>query len=249
MVFPKLIGNLTRHINHTMTYNQFTWHKLTLASLFLGTTTAFAQFGTLPKAVPTTPATTTAISATVGTAAAATIGVAGSPTADSAAIKLDQVVMASNKGDKAATVSAMSAGVAAAEAQAATSKGDFKEKLMNQAGNLKKLIPGVASGAVSGNVLTKVVSLVKMALGANQISNLLGGGGSLLGSVGALTGGLNLLKGGLPSVGGEAATTGGSLIGTALSGVSRMSGIGGAAAEPIVKQQLGSVLNFAKGLL
>ena len=228
-----------------MTHNQFTRHKLTLASLFLSTATAFAQFGTLPKAAPTTPTTTTAVNTTVGTATGAT----ESPAVDSAAIKLDQVVTASNRGDKAATVSAMNAGVAAAEAQAVNSKGDFKEKLMNQAGNLKKLIPGVASGAVSGNVLTKAVSLIKMALGANQISNLLGGGGSLLGSVGALTGGLNLMKGGLPSLGGEAANTGGSLIGTALSGVSRMSGIGGAAAEPVVKQQLGGVLNFAKGLL
>lgn len=220
-----------------MTHNLFTLPKLTLASLLLSTASAFAQFGTLPKAVPSTAsATTTAVASTASAA-------------DSAAASLDQAVAASAKGDKAATVSALNAGVAAAEAQAATSKGDFKDKLMSQAGNLKNLIPGVASGAVSGNILTKAISLVKMALGANQISSLLGGGGSLLSSAGALTGGLNLLKGGLPSLGGEAASTGGSLISTALSGVSKLGGIGGAAAEPAVKQQLGGVLNFAKGIL
>lgn len=178
-----------------------------------------------------------------------TAAMAQSP-ADTAAAKLDAALAASSKGDKAATVSALNAGVAAAEAQAATSKGDFKDKLMSQAGNLKKLIPGVSSGLVGGNVLNKAVSLVKMALGANQISNLLGGGGSLLGSVGALTGGLNLMKGALPAIGGgAAAATGSSLISNALSGVGKLSGVGGAAAEPAVKQQLGGVLNFAKGIL
>ncbi|MEZ0542882.1 hypothetical protein [Fibrella arboris] len=216
-----------------MTHNLFTRPKLLLACLFLSTASAFAQFGTLPKA---TPATTTPASVVPSAA-------------DSVAHKLDQAVMASTNGDKTAAVAGINDGIAAAEAQAATSKGDFKEKLMSQVGNLKQLIPGVASGAVSGNVLTKAVSLVKMALGANQISSLLGGGGSLLGSAGALTGGLNLLKGGLPSLGGQAASTGGSLISNALSGVSKLGGMGGAAAEPAVKQQLGGVLNFAKGIL
>lgn len=174
--------------------------------------------------------------------------------ADTVAYKLDDAVAASNKGDRTAAVTALNAGVAAAEAQAANSKGDFKQKLMGQAGNLKKLIPGVSSGLVGGNVLTKAVSLVKMALGANQISHLLGGGGSLLGSVGALTGGLNLMKGALPAIGGgsasgQAAAMGGSLINNALSGVGKLGGVGGAAAEPAVKQQLGGVLNFAKGIL
>lgn len=170
--------------------------------------------------------------------------------ADSVAAKLDAAVAAANRGDKAAAANALNAGVAAAETQAATSKGDFKDKLMSQAGNLKKLIPGVSSGLVGGNVLSKAVSLVKMALGANQISNLLGDSGSLLGSVGALTGGLNLLKGALPAVGGGQATAmGGTLISNALSSVGKLSGAGGAAAEPAVRQQLGGVLSFAKRLL
>ncbi|CCH03286.1 hypothetical protein FAES_5287 [Fibrella aestuarina BUZ 2] len=212
-----------------------------LATL-LGSTLALAQLPAgLPKA-PTTMASPTPMTAD-------TAAMAQSP-ADTAAAKLDAALAARNKGDKAATVSALNAGVAAAEAQAATSKGDFKDKLMSQAGNLKKLIPGVSSGLVGGNVLSKAVSLVKMALGANQISSLLGGGGGLLGSVGALTGGLNLMKGALPAIGGgSAATTGNSLISNALAGVGKLSGVGGAAAEPAVKQQLGGVLNFAKGLL
>ncbi|MEZ0487483.1 hypothetical protein [Fibrella aquatica] len=218
-----------------MTHNLFTLSKLTVACLLLSTASTFAQFGTLPKAISKTSGTTAIVGATSA--------------ADSAAIKLDQAIMASDKGDKTATVNALNDGIAAAEVQAATSKGDFKDKLMSQTSNLKKLIPGVASGAVSGNVLTKAVSLVKMALGANQVSNLLGGGGSLLGSVGALTGGLNLMKGALPSLGGQASSTGSSLIGSALSGVGKLGGMGGAAAEPAVKNQLGSVLNFAKGIL
>ncbi|MBO0951842.1 hypothetical protein [Fibrella forsythiae] len=216
-----------------MTHNLFRRPKLTLACLLLSTASAVAQLGTLPKAVPAT----------------ATPAPAVPSAADSVAHKLDQAVIASTNGDKTAAVTGLNEGVAAAEAQAAISKGDFKEKLMSQTGALKQLIPGVASGAVSGNMLAKAVSLVKMALGANQISSLLGGGGSLLSSAGALTGGLNLLKGGLPSLGGQAASTGGSLISTALSGVSKLGGLGGAAAEPAVKQQLGGVLNFAKGIL
>lgn len=206
-------------------------------------TVALAQLPTgMPEASTAMPTTTNAV-------ADSTRMMAQSP-ADTAAAKLDAAVAASSQGDKAAAASALNAGVAAAEAQAATSKGDFKEKLMSQAGSLKKLIPGVSSGLVGGNVLTKAVSLVKMALGANQISNLLGGGGSLLGSVGTLTGGLNLMKGALPAIGGgQAAATGGSLLNNALSGVSKLGGIGGAAAEPAVKQQLGGVLNFAKGIL
>lgn len=234
-----------------------------LSALLLCSLTGFAQLpGTLPASTTTPTATTatepastvnatmtspTAMTAT-SVGSALTSNQTGSP-ADSAATQLDAAVAASGRGDKAAAVSALNAGVAAAEAQAATSKGDFKGKLISQVGNLKKLIPGVQSGLVGGNVLTKAVSLVKMALGANQISNLLGGGGNLLGSVGALTGGLNLLKGGLPSLGGQASAAGGSLISGALSSVSKLGGMGGVAAEPAVKQQLDSVLNFAKGIL
>ncbi|RYF50255.1 MAG: hypothetical protein EOO39_44560, partial [Cytophagaceae bacterium] len=191
-----------------MTHNLFTLPKLTLACLLLSTASAVAQFGTLPKTAPAATATAAAVPSA----------------ADSVAHTLDQAVIASTNGDKTAAVTGLNAGVAAAEAQAATSKGDFKDKLMSQAGALKQLIPGVTSGAVSGNILTKAVSLVKMALGANQISSLLGGGGSLLSSAGALTGGLNLLKGGLPSLGGQAASTGGSLISNAMSGVSKLGG-------------------------
>ena len=169
--------------------------------------------------------------------------------ADSAATMLDKAVAAGEKGDKGAAASALKAGANAADAQAATSKGDFKGKLMNQAGNLRKLIPGVQSGRVKGAVISKAVSLLKMTLGANQISNLLGGGGSLLSAAGALTGGLNLMKGGLPGLGGDASGTGGSLISGALAGVGSLSGAGGAAAEPAVRNQLGGVLNFAKGIL
>ena len=200
----------------------------------------------LPKApagMPTTgtmsATTTMTIDSTQAMTAPAGSGAAPVATADTAAAKLDAAVAASSKGDKAAAASALNAGVAAAEAQAATSKGDFKEKLMSQAGNLKKLIPGVSSGLVGGNVLSRAVSLVKMALGANQISSLLGGGGSLLGSVGALTGGLNLMKGALPGIGGgQAAATGGSLISNALSGVSKLGALAVLLLNPLSNSNL-----------
>lgn len=261
-----------------MTCTPFIRPVAVLSLLVAGTITAQAQVpATMPKApanMPVTPPTPSALPtpaalpapvkmpapAAIPAPAAMPSGTTAPPPppiestsmatpADSAAATLDKAVAASEKGDKGAAASALKAGADAAEAQAVTSKGDFKGKLMNQAGNLKKLIPGVQSGLVKGAVISKAVSLVKMALGANQISSLLGGGGSLLSSAGALTGGLNLLKGGLPSLGGEASGMGSSLISGALSGVSSLSGAGGAAAEPAVRNQLGGVLNFAKGIL
>ncbi len=169
----------------------------------------------------------------------------GSP-ADSTAAKLDQAVAAQAKGDKAAAADALKAGADAAETQAKASKGDFKDKLLSQVGNLRALLPLLTSGMLGGGTLGKTVGLAKMALGANQISSLLGGG-SLLGSASALTGGLNLLKGGLPSLGGLASGSGSSLIDGALATVGQLNTLC-APAEPAARQSLGGVMNFAKGL-
>jgi hypothetical protein len=197
---------------------------------------AFAQ---LPKAMPKMPSTetTTIVKSTSDT----------SVVADSTALMLDKAVSANTAGDKVATVQALKASTASMEKTASTSKSDFKDKLMSQVGNLQKLIPLAESGMLGGGVIQKAAGLAKMALGANQISSLLGGG-SLLGKASALTGGLSLLKGGLPSLGGVSASTGGSLISSAMSAVGSLNS-GGAAAEPAVKSSLGSVLNFAKGVL
>jgi hypothetical protein len=208
--------------------------SILLASLMLISTMGFAQ---LPKAMPKMPDATPMAKSTADSVV----------TTDSTAMMLDKAVSANASGDKAATVTALKASTASMEKTAATSKGDFKDKLMGQVGNLQKLIPLAESGMLGGGIIQKAAGLAKMALGANQISSLLGGG-SILGKASALTGGLSLLKGGLPSLGGVSTSTGGSLISSAMSAVGSLNS-GGAAAEPAAKSALGSVLNFAKGVL
>jgi hypothetical protein len=208
-----------------------------LASLMSISMASFAQ---LPKALPKSPVSPDPMQAAKITTDTVVI-------TDSTAMMLDKAVSANASSDKAATVTALKASTASMEKTAKASKGDFKDKLMGQVGNLQKLIPLAESGMLGGGVIQKAAGLAKMALGANQISSLMGGG-SLLGNAAALTGGLSLLKGGLPSLGGVSASTGGSLISSAMSAVGGLSS-GGAAAEPAAKSALGGVLNFAKGVL
>jgi hypothetical protein len=198
------------------------------------------SFAQLPKAIQNRPITPDGLPAAKTTTDSVAV-------TDSTAMMLDKAVSANASGDKAATVTALKASTASMEKTAKVSKGDFKDKLMGQVGNLQKLIPLAESGMLGGGVIQKAAGLAKMALGANQISSLMGGG-SLLGNAAALTGGLSLLKGGLPSLGGVSASTGGSLISSAMSAVGGLSS-GGAAAEPAAKNALGGVLNFAKGVL
>jgi hypothetical protein len=167
--------------------------------------------------------------------------------ADSSVILLDKAISTQATGNNEATAQALSASVTKLEKQTANSSGDFKDKLTGQIGNLKNLIPLAKSGLLKGDMLQKAISMVKMALGANQISSLLGGK-NLLSNAAGLTSNLNLMKGGLSALGGESANTGGSLINAALSNVNLLK-TGGAAAEPAARKSLGGVLDFAKGLL
>lgn len=211
--------------------------SILVASMMLISAMGFAQ---LPKAMPKMPSAPESTPMAKLTTDSVT-------TTDSTAMMLDKAVSANASGDKGATVQALKASTASLEKTAANSKGDFKDKLMGQVGNLKKLIPLAESGILGGGVIQKAAGLAKMAIGANQINSLLGGG-SLLGKASALTGGLSLLKGGLPSLGEISASTGGSLISSAMSAVGSLNS-SGAAAEPAVKSSLGNVLNFAKGVL
>lgn len=163
---------------------------------------------------------------------------------------LDKAVSSNAKGAKTETVKALQEGTTALETEAKSSKGSFKDKLLGQASNLKKLIPLAQSGLLKGNVLEKAVSLAKMALGANQLEKLIGGG-NLISKVSGLTTNLNLVKTGLSVLGGSSAQTGNSLITTALGGLTKLSkgGVVAKAAEPAVKGQLDSVLGFVKGIL
>ncbi len=171
-------------------------------------------------------------------------------TTDSTVALLDKAVTAQAASDKAATVQALEASTTALETEAKTSTGSFKDKLLGQASNLKKLVPLATSGLLSGNILQKAVSLAKMAFAGNKIEQLMGGS-NLLSSVGGLTSNLGILKSALPALGGGVASSGSSLIGSAISNVSKLSGGGAAAtaAEPAVRSQLNSVLSFVKGAL
>ncbi|RAK02026.1 hypothetical protein LX87_00140 [Larkinella arboricola] len=169
---------------------------------------------------------------------------------DSTVALLDKAVAANAKGDKAGTVQALQASTTALEAEAKSSTGSLKDKLVGQVSNLKKLIPLAQAGLLKGNMLQKAVSLAKTALGANQIEKLIGSG-NLISKVSGLTKNLNLVKTGLSVVGGSTASSGNSLINTALGSLSKL-GKGGAvakAAEPAVKSQLNSVLGLVKGIL
>ena len=166
---------------------------------------------------------------------------------DSTELMLDEVLSLSAGKDNAATAMALTKTVESIEKSTGSSSGDFKDKLMGQVGNLKKMIPLVKTGGVQSGVLQKAIAMVKMALGANKISSLLGGK-SLVGQASALTGNLGLMKSGLSLLGGSSAASGGALISTAMSSVNLLK-TGGAAAEPKVRDSLGGVLNFAKGIL
>lgn len=168
-------------------------------------------------------------------------------TTDSTAAKLDQAVAAHTQGDKTTTVQALQDASTALENEAKSTNTSFKSKLQAGAEGLKTLIPLAQTGLVKGNLLTKAVSIAKLALGGSRLETLLGGS-SLLGQTSALTSNLNLLKTGLSVLGGSKQSTGQSLITRALSSVTNLDK-GDTKAEPAVRKQLGSVLDLVKGVL
>ena len=169
---------------------------------------------------------------------------------DSTIALLDKAVTAQTANDKAAAAQALQTSATALETEAKTSTTSFKDKLISQAGNLKKLVPLVTSGALSGNLLQKAVGLAKMAFAGNKLEQLMGGS-SLLSNVSGLTSNLGILKSALPALGGGTSSAGSSLINGALGTLSKLNGGGAAAAvaEPAVRTELSSVLNFVKGAL
>lgn len=164
--------------------------------------------------------------------------------------QLDRAVAALNKGDKAASAQALQTGIAALEAEVQQKPTSFKDKLLSQISKLKTLLPLITGGGLGGNVLQKAVGLTKLASGANRLEGLLSAG-SLIGNAGKLTSGLSGLGSALSVLGGGTQSAGQSLISTAIAGVGKLSS-GGAiakAAEPAVKSEIGTVLNFVKGAL
>ena len=162
---------------------------------------------------------------------------------------LDAAVAALDKGDKAASAEELKTGIAGLETDAKQSKTSFKDKLLSQVGKLKALLPLIMGGGLTSGVLGKAVGLAKLASGGNQLSGLLSAG-SLLGKSSQLTSSLNGLSGAMSVLDGGG-SAGKSLISTVLGSVSKLDegGLVAKAAEPAVKNQLGSVLNFVKGAL
>ncbi len=165
---------------------------------------------------------------------------------------LDKAMSLSQKGDKSGTADALTQGASALEKEAKTSDGSLKDKLLGKAGDLKNLIPLASSGKLSGGTLGKVVSAVKMLIGANRISGLLGKGDSgLLGNAKGLTSNLGLIKAGSSILGGSSETKLNGLLGEATKTVSGLDKKGPAAklAAAASSKQLGSIVSLVGSAL
>jgi hypothetical protein len=164
----------------------------------------------------------------------------------------DKAVNLQDKGDNKAFGNALSMATNALETEGKVSKTGFASKILGQVGVLKKMLPMASKGMVKAGPLQKIISTVKMLIGANKISSMLGGGGSLIGKAAGLKSNLGLMKIGMSALGGGSQQDKlGSLIGSAMGNVDLL-GKGGFAAkkaEPALKTQLGGIMNLAKGLL
>ncbi|AUD02358.1 hypothetical protein [Spirosoma pollinicola] len=226
-----------------------------LASL-LSTISLSAQITT--PTVPAVPTTTEApkvigaikdTAVTPGVAATTATSQAATQSTDSPDTHLDMAVAALDKGDKATTTQELQTGIAALEASVQQKPTSFKDKVLAQVGKLKALLPLIPTGALGSGVLSKAVGLAKLASGGNQLEGLMTAG-SLIGKGSQLTSSLGGLSSAMSVLGGGG-SAGKSLISSALGSVSKLDqgGMVAKAAEPAVKSQLGSVLNFVKGAL
>ncbi len=224
---------------------RFEWKALVLSAILLPATTALAQLPTLPVEKPTV------IGAIKDPSVSATTSKTNAViTADSLPdAKLDLAVAALEKGNKAESAQALQSGISQLEAQTKKQPSSFGTKILSQVSKLKALLPLITGGGLSAGVLGKAVGLAKLASGAGRLENLVSAG-SLIGKAGQLTGGLNGL-GSAMSVLGGGGSAGQSLISSALGSVGKLNqgGTVAKAAEPAVKSQIGSVLNFVKGAL
>lgn len=164
---------------------------------------------------------------------------------------LDSALSMQQKGDNDGLSNALSGISTGLEKEANENGGDFKDKMLSQVGGIKKLIPLASKGMVKQDPLQKLVSTVKLLLGANRLSNMLGGGGSLIGKAAGLKSSLGLLSAGSSVLGGGQADKLGGLISGAMGNVNKLEGnsMAAKAAEPALKNQLGGILGMVKGAL
>lgn len=165
---------------------------------------------------------------------------------------LDKAMTLAQKGDKSGTADVLTQSVSALESEAKSSGGELKDKLLSKVGDLKSLIPLASTGKLQTGVLGKVVNAVKMLIGANRISSLLGKGESgLLGNAGSLVSNLGLIKTGSSILGAANQTKLGGLIGEATKSVSGVnkSGVAGKLAAAASSKQLGSIVSLVGSVL
>jgi hypothetical protein len=163
---------------------------------------------------------------------------------------LDDVMSIQKSGDHKALGDALGVLSKGLEAEANETGGDFKDGLLKQVSGLNKMIPLASKGMVKADPLQKIISTVKLLLGANRVGNLLNGGGGLIAKASLLKSGLGMMKGGSSILGGNANQFSG-LIDGALGNVNKLNGGGvtAKAAEKALTGQLGGILNMAKGVL
>jgi hypothetical protein len=164
---------------------------------------------------------------------------------------LDNTLALNEKGDMAGLEMSLTKTTEKLEKETGESKGDFKDKLLSSVGGLKAMIPMVSKGLVKQNALQKIISTIKLLLGAQRLSGMLGGGGSLLGQAAGLKSNLGLMKMGMSALEGGAGDKMGSLLTNAMGSVAQLEkgGMGAKTAEPALKKQLSGLMDMVKGAL
>lgn len=165
---------------------------------------------------------------------------------------LDKAMALFEKGDHAGTALALTEGTAAIETEAKSSNGALKDKLLSKVGSLKSMIPLVSAGKLQSGILGKAINAVKMLIGANRISGLLGKGESgLLGNAASLTSSLGLIKAGSSILGSDQQTSLNKLLGEAskTAGEVDKKGVAGKVAATAASKQLGSIVKLVSSAL
>lgn len=165
---------------------------------------------------------------------------------------LDSAVVLSEKGDSTGTAAALTKSTAALETEAKASNGDLKDKLLSKVGSLKSMIPLASGGKLQSGVLGKAVDAVKMLIGANRISSLLGKGDSgLLGKGSSLASNLGLIKAGSAVLGSGTQNELSGLLGeaTKLAGNVDKKGVTGKLAATASSKSLGSIVKLVGSAL
>ncbi len=137
--------------------------------------------------------------------------------------------------------------------EAETSKTDFGAKLGSQLGLLNSVLPALSNGNADVGVVQKIINTVSMLVGANQLSKMIGGGGSgLLGNTAALTSNIGLIQNGIGALGdvkGVNKITKGLNKITKKSSKLDLEGVAGQAAEKTISKKLTKSLGVLGGLI